>query len=270
MKIARLKNRPFQEILQYYGMERFLYRLAESRHKNLFILKGALLFHVWELEESRATRDIDMLAKTDNSLDSLISIVKELCELEVKALDGVVFDSSSVSGEMMQIQREYIGARLRFIARLEKTRIPLQIDLGFGDIVTPSPMPLSYPVFLDLPAPKLTGYPVETVLAEKLHTMAEKGLNNSRVKDFYDVWILFRWRQFDPSIMMEAIKNTFRQRGSDQALGEVIQIILAYGTDEEKQRYWKSYRDKNSLNIAPKHISELCKDIAKYLQSILE
>lgn len=178
LNLSRQKNKPFQELLQYYGMERFLFRLGMSRYSDRFILKGALLLHVWEIQDSRATRDIDMLAMVDNSPDGFAKLISEVCNLEVDCPDGVIYESKSISSEVMQTQREYEGIRVRFQAKLESTRIPMQIDLGFGDAVTPKPQDISYPSLLDLPAPSLRGYPVETVIAEKIHTMVEKELLN--------------------------------------------------------------------------------------------
>ena len=139
LNLSRQRNRPFQELLQYYGMERFLFRLGMSHYGDRFVLKGALLLHVWEVQNSRATRDIDMLAMVDNSPDGFIGLISEVCSLKVDCSDGVLFESESVSSEVMQTQREYEGIRVRFQAKLESTRIPMQIDLGFGDAVTPEP-----------------------------------------------------------------------------------------------------------------------------------
>jgi len=269
LNLARKRNRPFQELLQYYGMERFLFRLGESSHRGRFVLKGALLFHVWDIQDSRATRDIDMLAMADNSPDYLEDLVKNVCELEVLCLDGVVYDSHSISVEVMQAQREYEGIRLRFQAKLENTKIPMQIDFGFGDVITPEPQSITYPTLLDLPAPRLRGYPVETVISEKLQTMVEKGLLNSRVKDYLDVWTLLRWGQFDGEVLERALFRTFEQRGTKMNLVQLVQIIQQYGASTDRQLLWKRYREKNSFAAAPQSLVELCSGIITQFLSLV-
>src|SRR3990167_9138070 len=192
LNLARCNKRPFQELLQYYCMERFLFRLSESPYQNHFILKGALLFKVWDVSDARATIDIDALAQTSNSLDNILTIVKIICALIPSIDDGVLFPMDAIQGQIMQLQREYEGIRIRFKAHVGSAQIPMQIDIGFGDIITPFPDDVFYPVLLDFPLPKLKAYPPQTVLAEKIHTMLEKGDTNSRIKDYYDVWLLLR------------------------------------------------------------------------------
>ncbi len=268
LNFAREKQRPFNELLQYYGMERFLYRLSRSQHNNRFVLKGALLFHVWDILESRATRDIDLLAMADNSSSHLKQLVCEICDLDLDSQDGVVFDSHTVAAEVMQIQREYEGIRVTFKARLEgeKNTIPMQIDFGFGDLVTPHPEPIIYPTLLDLPLPILTGYPVETVIAEKLHTMVEKGVLNSRVKDFHDVWLLLRWGHFNDKVLEEAISRTFGRRGMILDWERVFHAIDLYGDSKESQIFWERYRRKGGYETIPKNIALICDDINLYLK----
>lgn len=263
---ARQQGRPFQELLQYFAMERFLYRLSRTPLRSRFILKGALLFHVWDLQDSRATRDIDMLAMADNSPDHLAGLVRVVCEVEVDCQDGVVYEPDSVALELMQSQREYEGLRVRFLARLESAKIPMQIDLGFGDVVTPAPQELSYPTLLDLPAPRLRGYPVETVMAEKLHAMLEKGMLNSRVKDYHDVWMLIRWGNFDEEVMDQALVRTFQQRGMHLDRGQLLEIVERYGNALDRQVLWERYRRKGAYETTPVSLAEVCSDIATALQ----
>lgn len=263
LNLAREAKRPFNELLQYYGMERFLYRLSLSQYKNRFVLKGALLFHVWDILESRATRDIDLLAMTDNSSSHFENLVSSICDLDLDCQDGVIFDSRTVAAEVMQTQREYEGIRVTFKAKLEgeKNTIPMQIDFGFGDVVTPLPESIIYPVLLDLPSPILTGYPVETVIAEKVHTMVEKGMLNSRVKDFHDVWLLLRWRHFDGEVLQQAISRTFGQRGMILDWERVFHAIYLYGDSKESQQFWERYRRKGGYETTPENIAEICADI---------
>jgi predicted nucleotidyltransferase component of viral defense system len=270
--LARLKNlskekeRPFQEVLLYYGMERFLFRLASSQYREHFILKGALLFSVWKIDDFRATVDIDMLAHTENSIENLTGIVQKICRIDFSALDGVVFDASTVSGMVMQEDKKYSGIRLRFQGSINKTKIPVQIDFGFGDVVTPSPEEIDYPRMLEIPGPKLRGYPVETVIAEKIETMFSKGETNSRLKDYYDIWILSRWRTFFPGTIRNAVVRTFEKRGGTFILDEMLDQLRDFGSSESRLVLWNQFCNKNELEGSRSiSLSDLCGEIAGFL-----
>lgn len=260
--LAQKQKRPFQELLQYYCMERFLFRLSESSYKDRFILKGALLFKVWDIADSRATLDIDTLAKTSNSLESTIFIVKELCERIPSVDDGITFSPTSISGEVMQLQREYEGVRIRFKAQLGSARIPMQIDIGFGDIVTPFPDDIEYPTLLDLPAPKLKAYPPQTVIAEKIHTMVEKGDSNSRIKDYYDVWLLFRQTGISLPGLRLALLRTFKTRGMDFDFSLAISAIKQYAERSQTQVLWEQFKRKELQEV---HHYNSFQDLAREL-----
>lgn len=244
LNLARNTNRRFDELLQYYGIERFLYRLSISKYKNIFIIKGALLLKVWEIADARATRDIDTLARTYNSLENIIKIIKEICEISSSINDGIDFISSSVKGEKMQLQKEYEGIRIQFEAYMESTRIPMQIDIGFGDIVTPDAKDSQYPTLLDFPRPKIKIYPQETLLAEKILTMIEKGDANSRIKDFYDVLLLFRQKQFSYDILKLAIKRTSEYRKVKYNFEIIQTVIERYSKKSQTETLWKNFKRK--------------------------
>lgn len=188
----RLKNaskeskRSFNDLVQYYAQERWLYRLSQSRHENLFILKGALMLVAWRAPILRATRDIDLLARTGNDLESIKSIVSEIYQTEVEE-DGVVFDPESVTTIRIAEDADYEGVRASFTGRLTTTQLAMQIDMGFSDVVTPGPVEINYPAILDYPAPVLRAYNRETAIAEKFEAMISLGRLNSRMKDFFDV-----------------------------------------------------------------------------------
>ena len=210
---AKSSGRPFNELLQYYGIERFLYRLAESPYRDRFILKGALIFAAWGAPLSRPTRDIDLLAHTSNSINNIVAIVTAICNQDVQP-DGMTFDPASVVGEKIKEQDEYEGVRVRFRGYLGNARVNMQVDMGFADVVSPAPELVEYPTLLDLPRPHLRGYPRETVVAEKVHAMVTLGAINSRMKDFYDLWLLARKFSFDGASLSEAIRNTFAHRAT--------------------------------------------------------
>ncbi|MGB8115636.1 MAG: nucleotidyl transferase AbiEii/AbiGii toxin family protein [Candidatus Sulfotelmatobacter sp.] len=183
---AHDQGRPFQELLQYYAIERFLYRLAQSNHRDKFILKGALLLTVWQAPLSRSTVDIDLLGKTSNKLEHIASLVSEICGLDVEA-DGVKFDPASIKTAHIKEDADYEGIRVRFRATVSGARIPMQIDIGFDDVIVPQATKIDYPTLLEFPAPVLQAYPKETVIAEKLEALTALATLNSRMKDFYEM-----------------------------------------------------------------------------------
>lgn len=201
----RLKNssersgRTFNDLAQYYALERWLYRLSKSRHAQNFILKGALMLVAWRAPVLRATRDIDLLARMSNDLDKIKEAVAEVCRTEVEE-DGVVFDADAVVTERIAEDAEYEGVRAKFRGLLATTRLAMQIDFGFSDVITPGPVDITYPTILDYPAPLLLAYNRETVVAEKFEAMASLGRLNSRMKDFFDVWLLATASDFEELI----------------------------------------------------------------------
>lgn len=187
MNLARAQGRSFNDLLQFYAMERFLYRLARSDHAAKFILKGALLLRVRDPGGYRTTRDIDLLGRMASDIDAVAAAIASVCRERVAA-DGLEFDPESVRGERIVEDAEYEGVRVTFLGRLGNARVTMQVDVGFGDAVTPTPRPVDYPVLLDMPAPRLKAYPPETVIAEKFEVMLKRGDANSRMKDFHDIW----------------------------------------------------------------------------------
>jgi hypothetical protein len=186
LNIARKTDRPFDEVLQYFAMERFLYRLSQTEHVDSFVLKGALLFRIWDTPDCRATRDIDFLAYLDNSPDNLATIIRDVCAIE-SVDDGLEFDPNTVKAQPIKEDADYEGVRIRFRGQLGNARIHMQVDVGFGDLIHPEVAQASYPTLLDLAAPTLRIYPPETVVAEKAEAMVHLGSLNSRMKDFYDI-----------------------------------------------------------------------------------
>jgi len=208
--IAQTKKRPMQEILKYYAMERFLYRLSISRYKKSFFLKGGLMLMVWNPSTHRPTVDIDFLVKANNSIKNILQIIKNICSQKVQ--DGVYFDSSDIILKESQIETKYTGLSARFSAHLHTAKLPLRIDIGFSDKIFPKPANINYPTLLELPAPILQGYTPETLISEKLHAMIKLGLANSRMKDFYDIWTLINQFQIKPENITPIIKKVFANR----------------------------------------------------------
>jgi hypothetical protein len=251
---ARDSRRPFNELLQYYAIERFLYRLAQSRLAGQFVLKGALLFRLWGLRDFRPTRDIDMLGYTSNEVETLVAIIKEVCKLEFQE-DGIRFDPETVIGERIKEAADYEGVRLRFTGSLENIRLHLHIDVGFGDVVSPAPVRKAYPVILPMPAPELSSYPPETMVAEKLEAMIHLGSANSRMKDFYDMWILAGRFKFEGQVLQKAIRQTFKHRDTRIPDDEPVAFSAQFAL--EKQSQWNAFLTTSSITDVPERLEVL-------------
>lgn len=210
---ARRDRRPFNELLQYFAMERFLFRLSQSDHAERFILKGALMLHVWRSPTIRPTMDIDLLGRTSSLEADLVSQLRDILRVNVEP-DGLVFDAESIQTEPVAAGDEYEGIRMRFLGMLVTARVHMQIDIGFGDVVYPKPEAADLPTLMDFPAPRLLCYSREATVAEKLEAAVTLGALNSRMKDFYDIWLLSRQFDFNGPALAEAIRLTFERRGT--------------------------------------------------------
>ncbi|MCL4851114.1 MAG: nucleotidyl transferase AbiEii/AbiGii toxin family protein [Bryobacteraceae bacterium] len=242
---ARSEGRPFQELLQYFAMERFLYRLAKSLFVDRFILKGALLLTAWRAPVTRPTIDIDLAGRTSNELDHIRSVVAELCQLNVEP-DGLEFDPASIEVRRIKEDADYEGVRVRFSATLAKARIPMQIDIGFGDVIVPKPINVEYPAMLEFPPPLLRAYPKETVVAEKLEALTLLGMLNSRIKDYYDVALLARMYSFGGALLVEAIRSTFLHRGT-AAEASPVGLTEAFSSDPARAIQWRAFVRRSRL-----------------------
>jgi len=266
----RLKNkaketgRPFAEVLQYYGIERFLYRLSQSKYRDVFILKGALMFMVWGVLDRRSTLDIDFLARYDNQVASIKKIFSEVCNVRVSQ-DGLMFDSKTVSGQKIKEAADYEGVRIKFLGFLGRSRIPMQIDVGFGDVVYPRPRVIDYPTILGFPKPHLKGYSVESVLSEKFEAMVKLGLLNSRMKDFYDIWLMTRQFDFDKKRLSEALIRTFKQRKTPLPQKKPLFAEEIYDGKSDRQVLWTAFLNKASIQHAPDRLSTTAKAIEKFI-----
>ena len=261
---ARETGRPFSELLQYFAMERFLYRLSQSRHVDKFILKGALMLAVWKAPLLRPTMDIDVLGKTPNDIEGMVAIVKELCAAVVQPDDGLVFNAAAVQGERIAEAAEYEGVRVRFRATLDAARIPMQLDIGFGDVVVPAPIPTIYPTILDLPAPHLLGYSRETAVAEKFEAMVKLGELNSRMKDFFDIWLLSRSFDFEGPSLSDAIEKTFKRRGTVLPKGEPAALTTEFSSNPQKRAQWAGFIRRMKLRDVPA-LAEIVGELRAFL-----
>ena len=270
---ARLKQRAdatrqdFNLTLTHYGLERLLYRLSISQYADRYLLKGALLFSLWYDQPHRPTRDVDLLGYGPDDVETAVATFREISQIAVD--DGIVFDPASVAGSVIRKEAGYGGVRVDLRATLDGARIALQVDIGFGDVVTPAPEPIHYPVLLDdLPAPRLRAYPKYTVVAEKLHAICLLGRTTSRMKDYFDLWVLLTEEDLAPDELRRAVEATFARRRLAMPADLPIGLSDAFAQDPIKQRQWAAFFKKNGL--APRELAEVVarlRDVFLALQS---
>ena len=241
LNLARADSVDFNLLLSRYGMERFIYRISISPHHERFILKGASLFLVWKGQNFRVTRDADFLGFGDPAPDQLQDVFQSICQQQCPQDDGMVYLPDSVKAEAIREDQEYDGVRITLMGKLGNARIPLQIDIGFGDAITPEAEDIEYPILLDHPAPHLKAYPRYTLIAEKFEAMVRLGIANSRMKDFFDIWLLSQLFEFDGSVLSSAIKKTFDRRGSPVPSELPFAFGSAFYEDDQKQQQWKGF-----------------------------
>lgn len=264
---ARKTDRPFQEVLEYYAMERFLFRLASSPGSDRFVLKGALMFVAWGAHGFRPTRDIDLLARMANDPEAIASVVRELCTIEVPE-DGMSFDETSVRAEVIKEGADYEGVRVTFRGSLQNARVAMQIDVGFGDVVTPRPVDTVYPAILSFASPQLAGYTRETAIAEKFEAMVHLGLLNSRMKDFFDIWLLSRQFEFDGATLAAAVERTFANRKT-VLKAEPFALTGGFAGDPTKQTQWAGFLRKIRTTDAPARLEEVTGAIGEFLLPVV-
>lgn len=250
LKHARAQETEFGLVLTRFALERLLYRLGSSRHREQFLLKGALLFDLWFDLPHRPTRDADFLKFGAHDAPALEAIFREICAIDVA--DGIVFDPHSVRAQQIRNQADYGGIRVTLIGSLDGARCPVQADVGFGDVVTPAPEQADYPVLLDdLPQPSLLVYPRATVIAEKFEAIVSLGIANSRMKDFFDLWVLSRDAGFDVAIARHALAATFERRGTALPATTPVGLSTEFGSDPLKQTQWRAFLERNGLEARP-------------------
>ena len=264
---ARERGEDFQLTLLRYGAKRLLFRLSQSPHAEQFILKGALLLLLWEDQLYRPTRDVDLEGFGSTDPSHLEAIFRSICEHSCPE-DAMRFDAASVSAQEIRTAHEYGGVRVTFAAYLGKARIPMQVDVGYGDAITPQPTTRDFPTLLDHPAPRMRMYPLETVVAEKFEAMTRLGRGNSRMKDFRDLLTFARRCEFDGPVLAEAVRATFAQRDANlDDLDEVLDDDF-YRDDALTQR-WRAYlRSQPSNGDSPSSFADVGSELAPFLKPI--
>ncbi len=239
LNLAKARGQPLELLLTRYALERLLHRLSLSPHRERFVLKGALLLTTWFDEPHRATRDLDLLGFGDPSEDALLAVLREVMMIAVD--DGVSFDTTKLKIQPIREDLDYGGSRLSTTALLSGARIPIVVDVGFGDAIEPGAEDIELPVLLDMPSPRLRAYPLETVIAEKLHAMVTLGMANSRMKDYYDVWMLTRAFTLDPNRLRRAVDATFARRDTSLLASVPEGLSDAFAADPGKQAQWHAF-----------------------------
>lgn len=252
---ARLLNKAktdkldFSLVLTRYGLERMLYRLSVSSSKDNFLLKGALLFDMWFDVPHRPTRDIDLLGFGLAEEPLVHEAFREICGIECD--DAIVFNANSIRVAEIRKEANYSGLRVTLLGQLDGARCPVQIDIGYGDAVTPAPELADYPVMLEgLPAPRIRVYPRYTVVAEKFEAIVSLGMANTRLKDYFDLWVLLSTQVLDPEMLKTAIAATLARRQTNMPASTPIGLSPVFGDDPQKMKQWSAFIQKNQL-VAP-------------------
>jgi predicted nucleotidyltransferase component of viral defense system len=254
----------FNALLTQFAIERFLYRLSRSSLSGRFVLKGAMLFRVWCGSLHRPTKDVDLLGSGEPTPTSVASLIREIIRTAVED-DGITFDEDSVQAEEIRENDDYGGIRATFTAKLDTAIIPLQADVGFGDAITPAAEERDYPVLVGMAAPKLRMYPVETVVAEKLEAAVKLGMINSRMKDFYDLLVIFRQFTYDEDTLALAIAATFTRRGTPLPRTVPPGLSDEFGRDPAAHQRWREFLTRMQLLKEPTDFAAVVRTVRERL-----
>ena len=267
LNISRQQSIPHQRLLTQYAAERLLYRISRSEYRDRFCLKGAMLFLLWLPSSPRPTRDLDLLGAGLSAAGGVEQAFRQVCETQVEE-DGLEFHTESLVAEDIRDDADYGGIRIGLLATLGNAQIRLHIDVGVGDAVTPQAQEEDFPVLLDQPAPRILVYPRETVVAEKLQAMVAMGFPNSRMKDFYDIWILAERFDFDGLILSRAIKATFRRRQTPLPQTTPVALTPEFGGDAGKEAQWTGFLYRAELEGPG--LPEVVSDLRSFLWAPME
>jgi len=268
LNVSKKTGRPFNDLVIYYSIERFLYRLSQSRFADRIILKGGLLLQVWDTPVTRITRDIDLLAKLGNNLDEIKEMVRAVCVVVVDD-DGLVFDPQTVTTVHIVEDADYEGVRATFKGCFGKMPLAMQVDFGFSDVITPGPFPITYPSVLDHPSAQLLAYNRETTVAEKFEAMVKLGELNSRMKDFFDVWVLAQNFAFDGAVLTDAIRSTFTCRQTEVE-SEPACFSGRFANTPTKAAQWKGFIKTSRVGQVPTKFAEVIAHVRAFLQPVAE
>lgn len=264
LNLARQDQSDFGIVLLAYALERLIYRLSISEHSQNFILKGGMLVTLWTVDQSRFTRDVDFLSFGSDDEESLIEIFNNV--LSINTEDGLRFDTAALSATQIRDDQVYGGVRLKTIAYLDKTRIPITIDIGFGDSITDPSYTIEYPSLLELPSANIRAYSPATVIAEKFHAVVALGLINGRMKDFYDLWAIPKAQPISNEELREAVVSTFERRQTAIPAERPEGFSIAFTTDQQKSTQWLAYAD--SIELDGVSLEQIADEVWTYLEPI--
>ncbi len=267
LNLATERKEDFGLVLTRYGLERFLYRLSISPHRDGFVLKGALLLQLWTAEIYRPTHDLDLLGRALSDIN-FRKVFSEVCSQNVED-DGLTFLPDKIRVERIRDEEAYEGVRVRMEARLGNVRVPLQIDVGLGDTIVPASEEVEYPTLLKFPAPKLHAYSKESVIAEKFEAMVKLGVANSRMKDFYDLWVLAQRFAFDGGTLAAAIQSTFKTRHTALPRSSPLALRAEFYELPTKQTQWRAFLRKSKLR-ADSSLKEIIEVIREFLMPLVD
>lgn len=270
LALAKSKNEDFTFLLFRYGMERMLYRISISKYSKKFILKGASLFLVWKGQNYRVTKDADFLGLGIYEESKLVELFKEICILDGCQEDGMFFLTDTVKASQIREDQTYGGIRVTLLGTLHNARIPIQIDIGYGDAVSPSPEDIVFPTLLGAKEPKLRAYTRYTVVAEKFNAMVELGPINSRLKDFYDIWLLCRLFEFDGNTLRQSICDTFHKRKTEIPQSAPFAFTAEFYSDHQRQVQWKAFIRKSRAFHVQDDFSILVKVLIEFLSPVFD
>ena len=263
---ARAEKLDYNLLLTRYALERLLYRLSLSEQRDQFLLKGALLFDLWFDVPHRPTHDADFLGFGSAEIPQLEKVFQDICRIEAE--DGIAFQPDSVKAAEIRKEANYAGVRVTLMGLLDSARCPVQIDVGFGDSVVPGPEDVFYPVILPgMATPKIRAYPRYTVVAEKLEALTSLGMLNSRMKDFFDLWVLANHSDFEGALLAKAVAATFERRRTAIPQGVPIGLSDEFITDSQKEKQWQGFLRKNAL--APLSLEKVVSDLHEFLLPVL-
>ncbi len=266
--LAKERRRPAAELLQYFAMERFLFRLARSQHRGDFVLKGAMLLVAWRAPQARPTMDIDLLGRNTDGARAVESAMRDLCRMRIAPDDGLAFDADTIRIEPITVAAQEAGVRLRFLGRLGESRIRMQVDVGLGDAMGDDGDACTLSPILDFPAPTLIGYSKETTIAEKLHAMFQHGRLNSRMKDYFDIGLLARHFAFDGDALARAVSTTFARRGT-QVGARPFGLSDAFADEPGKQAQWAGFLRRIGALDAPEGLRAQLRTLRRFLAPVL-
>ena len=258
----------YQLLLTTYALERLLYRLSQSKYADRFVLKGAMLFVALTGKSHRVTRDLDLLGYGDASAEHIVQVFRQISTTSVEP-DGMIFDPEGITVQAIREDQAYESQRVRLMAQLDTAVFPITVDIGFGDVVTPEAKHLTFPGLLDFPEPLVLAYPPETVVSEKLQALVYLGMRNSRMKDFYDLYLMARTFSFEGPVLIEAIRATFAQRKTYLPTDQPVALRKQFAEDSVKQTQWEGFLNRSGLSDAPMKLSTVVETLNTFLTPLL-